>query len=250
MDNSILKLNHLSKSFFTLDGEIEVLKDLNIDLKEGEKIAIVGPSGCGKSTILNLISGLIKPSKGSIELNGDVGYMFQKDNLLEWRTILKNITIGLEIKGKITKDQKETIELLLKKYGLYDFKNCYPHELSGGMRQRVALIRTLVLNPSILLLDEPFSALDAQTKITVNEDVYNIVTKEKKSLILVTHDIAEAIAFCDKVLVLTNRPSSVKGMHKIEFSDLKDKTPLKARKHSLFKDYFDKIWGELDELKN
>ena len=137
MDNNILKVKNLSKSFFTLDGEIEVLKDINFELKEGEKIAIVGPSGCGKSTILNLISGLLSPSKGEIGLNGDVGYMFQKDNLLEWRNIYKNITIGLEIKGKITKEKKEIIDNLLKKYGLYEFKNNYPHELSGGMRQRV-----------------------------------------------------------------------------------------------------------------
>lgn len=250
MDNTILKINNLSKSFFTLDGEIEVLKDIDLALKEGEKIAIVGPSGCGKSTILNLISGLLSPSKGNIDLNGDVGYMFQKDNLLEWRTIYKNITIGLEIKGKITKEQKETIDDLLKKYGLYEFKNCYPHELSGGMRQRVALIRTLVLNPEILLLDEPFSALDAQTKITVNEDVYNIVTKENKSVILVTHDISEAISFCDKVVVMANRPSSIKNIHEIEFDNIDKRTPLTVRKHALFKDYFDKIWGELDELKN
>ena len=250
MDNIILTLENLSKSFFTLDGEIEVLKDLNLYLKEGEKIAIVGPSGCGKSTILNLISGLVKPSEGNIQLNGDVGYMFQKDNLLEWRTIYKNIALGLEMKGKISKEKKEEIDCLLKKYGLYEFKNNYPHELSGGMRQRVALIRTLVLDPSILLLDEPFSALDAQTKITVNEDVYEIVTKEKKSVILVTHDIAEAISFCDKVIVMTKRPSCIKKVYSIKFDNLENKTPLKARKHSLFKDYFDKIWGELDELKN
>lgn len=250
MDNTILKIKNLSKSFFTLDGEIEVLKDISFELTEGEKIAIVGPSGCGKSTILNLISGLISPSKGNIELNGDVGYMFQKDNLLEWRNIYKNITIGLEIKGKITKEQKETIDSLLKKYGLYEFRNNYPHELSGGMRQRVALIRTLVLNPSILLLDEPFSALDAQTKITVNEDVYQIVTKENKSVIMVTHDISEAIAFCDKIIILTKRPSNIKNIYTINFDTLKNKTPLKARKHALFKDYFNKIWGELDEFKD
>lgn len=249
MDNTILKINNLSKSFFTLDGEIEVLKDLNITLNEGEKIAIVGPSGCGKSTILNLISGLIKPSKGTVQLNGNVGYMFQKDNLLEWRTIYRNITIGLEIKGKITIEQKERITDLLKKYGLYDFRNSYPSELSGGMRQRVALIRTLVLNPDILLLDEPFSALDSQTKITVNEDVYNIVTKENKSVILVTHDISEAIAFCDKVILLTKRPACVKKTYDIQFNGINERTPLKSRKHESFKDYFDKIWGDLDELK-
>lgn len=249
MDNTILKIEKLSKSFFTLDGEVEVLNDININLKQGEKIALVGPSGCGKSTILNLISGLIKPSKGNIYLNGDVGYMFQKDNLLPWRTIYKNITIGLEIKGKINNGQKKEIDNLLKKYGLYDFRNSYPHELSGGMRQRVALIRTLVLNPAILLLDEPFSALDAQTKITVNEDVYNIVTKENKSVILVTHDISEAIAFCDRVIVLTNRPAGIKSIHNIIFDDLENKSPINARGHVLFKDYFNKIWGELDELK-
>ena len=137
MDNTILNISNLSKSFFTLEGEVEVLKDLDLSLKEGEKIAIVGPSGCGKSTILNLISGLIKPNKGTIKLNGDVGYMFQKDNLLEWRNIYKNITIGLEIKDKITNEQKERINELLEKYGLYDFRNSYPCELSGGMRQRV-----------------------------------------------------------------------------------------------------------------
>lgn len=137
MDNTILHLEKISKSFFTLDGEIEVIKDLEITLKEGEKIAIVGPSGCGKSTILNLISGLIAPSKGKIDLKGDVGYMFQKDNLLEWRSIYKNITIGLEIKGKINTYQKERINSLLEKYGLSNFKNNCPHELSGGMRQRV-----------------------------------------------------------------------------------------------------------------
>lgn len=249
MSKTILKIENLHKSFFTLDGEIEVLHNLNLELEEGEKIALVGPSGCGKSTILNLISGLTNPNKGKIEIDGDVGYMFQKDNLLQWRNIYKNITVGLEIKGKITNEQKEKIDELLKKYGLYDFKNSYPNELSGGMRQRVALIRTLVLNPSILLLDEPFSALDAQTKIAVNEDVFNIVSKENKSVILVTHDIAEAIAFCDKVIVLSSRPSSIKKTHIIKFPDLENRTPLKSRKHTLFKDYFDTIWGELDELK-
>lgn len=249
MDNTILNIKNLSKSFFTLEGEIEVLKDINLKLNEGEKISIVGPSGCGKSTILNLISGLIPASKGVIDLKGDVGYMFQKDNLLEWRTIYKNITIGLEIKGKVTDEQREKIEDLLKKYGLYEFRNSYPHELSGGMRQRVSLIRTLVLNPSILLLDEPFSALDAQTKITVNEDVYDIVTKENKGVILVTHDISEAIAFCDKVVVLTPRPATIKKIYNITFNNLENRTPLKSRKHELFKDYFDKIWGDLNELK-
>ena len=242
MDNTILNITNLSKSFFTLDGEVEVLKDLNIDLKEGEKLAIVGPSGCGKSTILNLISNLIKPSSGTINLKGDVGYMFQKDNLLEWRNIYKNITLGLEIKGKINDDQKNKINDLLKKYGLYEFRNSYPSELSGGMRQRVALIRTLVLNPSILLLDEPFSALDAQTKIAVNEDVYNIVTKENKSVILVTHDISEAISMSDKIIVLTNRPAKVKSIY---HPNIKGASPIQRRESPDFSIWFEKIWREL-----
>ena len=239
------------------DGVTEALKDINFTVDNGDFISIIGPSGCGKSTLLNIISGLLQPSSGEVKYNDPevknnldkMGYMFQKDNLLEWRTIYKNITIGLEIKRKLTKNQKEEIDDLLKKYGLYDFKNSYPHELSGGMRQRVALIRTLVLKPDILLLDEPFSALDAQTKITVNDDVYNIVTKENKSVILVTHDISEAIAFCDKIILLTSRPATIKNIHNINFTNLSDRTPLQARKHTLFKDYFNKIWGELDEFK-
>ena len=247
MNNIVLDINNISKSFFTIDGEIEVLKNISLKLNEGEKLAIVGPSGCGKSTILNLISGLLEPTKGNINKKGNIGYMFQKDHLLPWRTIYKNITIGLEIKGKVTTAEKDYINNLLKKYDLYEFKNNYPHELSGGMRQRVALIRTLVLNPTILLLDEPFSALDSQTKIKVNDDVYNIVTKENKSVILVTHDISEAIAFSDRIIVLTNRPSSIKKVYNIKLDNLENRTPLKSRQHPLFKDYFNKIWGDLNE---
>jgi NitT/TauT family transport system ATP-binding protein len=197
---------------------------------------------------LNIASGLLSVDSGEITKNGDIGNMFQTDNLFEWRTIFKNITLGLEIKGKVKKEDKERIADLLKKYGLYDFKDKHPNELSGGMRQRCALIRTLVLNPDILLLDEPFSALDAQTKLMVNEDIYNIVVKENKSVIMVTHDIAEAIAFSDKVIVLTKRPSEVKKIYEIKFEKLKkERSPLKARGQSEFKDYFDMIWRDLNE---
>lgn len=245
---NLLELKDINKSFFDTKKETKVLQGLSFALKKNEKIAIVGPSGCGKSTILNIISELISIDSGKMIKNGNVGYMFQTDNLFEWRTIYKNITLGLEVKGKVSKEDKDNIIKLLEKYGLIDFKDKHPSSLSGGMRQRVALIRTLVLNPDILLLDEPFSALDAQTKLMVNEDIYDIVSNERKSVIMVTHDIAEAIAFSDKVIVLTNRPSKVKKIYEIKFNNLKDnRTPLKARGQEEFKDYFDAIWRDLNE---
>lgn len=243
MDNTILNIENLSKSFFTLDGEVEVLKNLNLSLKEGEKIAIVGPSGCGKSTILNLISGLIKPSKGSIDLKGDVGYMFQKDNLLEWRTVLGNVYLGLELQKRKTKENIEYVNNLLKKYNLWDFKDKYPKELSGGMRQRVALIRTLALKPSILLLDEAFSALDYQTRLDVCDDVYKIIKDEKLTAILVTHDIGEAISLSDKIIILSSRPASVKTEINIELGHIP--TPFERRENIYSQKYFDKIWSDL-----
>lgn len=243
----LLEFKNVTKSFFDTKKETKVLNNLSFTLSTNEKIAIVGPSGCGKSTILNLASGLLKEDKGEIIKKGNVGYMFQTDNLFEWRTIFKNITLGLEIKGKVRKEDKKRIEYLLDKYGLKEFKDKHPSSLSGGMRQRVALIRTLVLNPDILLLDEPFSALDAQTKLMVNDDIYDIVTKENKSVIMVTHDISEAIAFSDKVIVLSSRPSSVKKVYEIKFDNLKDRTPLKSRNQNEFKDYFDAIWRDLNE---
>lgn len=247
IEMELLEFKGVNKSFFDTKKETKVLNDLNFSLSKNEKIAIVGPSGCGKSTILNLASGLLELDKGEIVKNGNIGYMFQTDNLFEWRTIYKNITLGLEVKGKVSKKDKERIIELLKKYGLEDFKDKHPSSLSGGMRQRVALIRTLILNPDILLLDEPFSALDAQTKLMVNDDIYDIVSKENKSVIMVTHDIAEAIAFCDRVIVLSSRPSYVKKIYEIKFKNLENRTPLKSRSQSEFKDYFDMIWRDLNE---
>ncbi len=244
---NLVEFISVSKSFCDENKEIEVLKDLSFSLKEGEKIAFVGPSGCGKSTILNIISKLTEIDKGEVSVKGNVGYMFQTDNLFEWRTVYKNITLGLEINGKIKKEDKDKIDELLLKYGLLEFKDKYPSELSGGMRQRVALIRTLLLDPDILLLDEPFSALDAQTKLLVNEDIYKIVSDVNKSVIMVSHDIAEAIAFCDRVVVLNKRPTSIKSIHDIKFDGLKKRTPLKVRNEKEFKNYFDDIWRELNE---
>lgn len=243
----LVEFEGVSKSFCNTKEEIEVLKDLNFDLNENEKIAIVGPSGCGKSTLLNIISGLLKEDEGKAVIKGNVGYMFQTDNLFEWRSVYKNIVLGLEIKKKNIENYKERIETLLKKYELWKFKDKYPSELSGGMRQRVALIRTLILDPDILLLDEPFSALDAQTKILVNDDIYKIVDDAKKSVIMVTHDIAEAIAFSNRVIVLSKRPATIKKIYNIEFTQLKNRTPLKARNQKEFKGYFDAIWRDLNE---
>ena len=243
MENKI-KFTNVNKSFYSLKEETVVLNQISFDVKKGEIVAIVGPSGCGKSTLLNLISGLIQPDSGKIEINGKVGYMFQKDHLFEWRTVYKNITLGPEI-AKI-KIEPEKIDQILKKYGLYDFKNHYPKELSGGMRQRVALLRTLALDPDILLLDEPFSSLDYQTKITVQDDIYKIIKDAQKTTLLVTHDITEAIAMADRVIVLTKRPSTIKAIYDIELDLKEEKTPLLSRNSPKFKEYFNLIWEALD----
>lgn len=193
MNDNIVEVKNINMNFYTKEGELEVLKDVNFNLKEGEILTLLGPSGSGKSTILNILTNLLKPTSGDVKITGNIGYMFQKDNLLEWRNIMDNITIGLEIQGKKDKKSLDRVESLLKTYGLWDFRSMYPKELSGGMRQRVALIRTLSVNPDILLLDEPFSALDYQTRLLVCDDVYSIIKNENKSTILVTHDIGEAL---------------------------------------------------------
>lgn len=226
---------------------MQVLSNISFTLFQGEILSLLGPSGSGKSTILNILTKLLEPTSGSVTINGTVGYMFQKDHLLEWRSIMDNITLGLEIMHKKNdKKSMERIERLLKTYGLWDFRNMYPKELSGGMRQRVALIRTLSVDPDILLLDEPFSALDYQTRLMVNDDVYKIIKNENKSVILVTHDISEAIAMGDKVAVLSKRPSTIKNEYKIDLSMEEEKTPFKCRKVPKFQTYFDLLWKELD----
>ena len=191
--STILDMNHVYKDFYSLDEERQILKDINFSVEEGEILVLLGPSGCGKSTILNIISGLLEPTQGSVDTHGKkIGYMFQKDHLFEWRTIMKNITLGLEIQHKLTNEAQEEIKRLLEIYDLWDFRNNFPRELSGGMKQRVALIRTLALNPDILLLDESFSGLDYQTRLIVTDDIYKIIKNENKTAILVTHDISEA----------------------------------------------------------
>ena len=243
----IVKVVNLTKNFYTKEGEMEVLKNISFTLHEGEILSLLGPSGSGKSTILNILTNLLEPTSGEVSIKGTIGYMFQKDHLLEWRSIMDNITLGLEIMHKKNdKKSMERIERLLKTYGLWDFRNMYPKELSGGMRQRVALIRTLSVDPSILLLDEPFSALDYQTRLMVNDDVYKVIKNEIKSVILVTHDISEAIAMGDKVAVLSKRPSTIKNTYDIDLDLGSSKTPFKSRKVPAFQTYFDLLWKELD----
>ncbi len=250
----ILKVENLSKKYQNKEGEVQALKNINFRIKPGEFVSIIGPSGCGKSTLLSIIAGLEEKTTGKIylegkEINGvsaEIGYMLQKDCLLEWRNILSNTMFGLEVKGIKTKENQKYVDSLLKKYNLYDFKNKYPSELSGGMRQRVALIRTLAIRPKILLLDEAFSALDYQTRIMVTNDIYAILKKEKITALIVTHDISEAISMSDRILVLSNRPGTIKDIHKIDF-ETKNRTPLNTRENPKFSQYFNVLWKELRE---
>ena len=249
---SILELKNISKKYQAKQGEVLALQNINLRVKKGEFISIIGPSGCGKSTLLSIISGLEEKSTGKIYIEGkriektsdEIGYMLQKDCLLEWRTIYSNSILGLEIKGKLSKTSQNYVEDLLRKYNLYEFKDKYPSELSGGMRQRAALIRTLAIKPKILLLDEAFSALDYQTRIMVTNDIYDILRKENITTIIVTHDISEAISMSDRVVVLTKRPGTVKDVHKIEF-DIENRNPINCRESPKFSKYFNTLWKEL-----
>ena len=251
----LLEVKDISFSYHTLNGETTALSHISFSLMPGEFLAIVGPAGCGKSTILNMISGLLKPEEGEILMNGSplsknnsqIGYMFQKDQLLEWRTIYKNVILGLEIKKEKTPEKLSFIEELLRTYGLDKFKNAYPSQLSGGMRQRAALIRTLALKPDLLLLDEPFSALDSQTRLAVSDDIGKILRNEKKPAILVTHDISEAISMADRIIVLTNRPATIQKELSIKLS-IPERTPLLSRSAPEFRMYFNEIWKELNPV--
>ncbi len=236
----------------SINREIKAIKNISFSVEKGEFISIVGPSGCGKSTLLSIIAGLLKPTAGTILVNGEkvegisnhIGYMLQKDNLLDWRSIYQNIIFGLEIRKMKTPENLDRVAKLMKSYGLYEFKDKYPSQLSGGMRQRAALIRTLAINPDILLLDEAFSALDYQTRLEVTEDVYSILKKEKVTTIMVTHDIPESISMGDRIMVLSARPAEIKEMIDIDF-EMENRTPLTCRNSPKFGKYFDHIWKEL-----
>lgn len=246
-NNDILIIKKLSKIYHTNKSEIPAIKDLNLNIKEGEFVAIVGPSGCGKTTLLSILCSLEEKSQGEIiytQGKQKMGYMLQNDTLFPWLNILDNTLLGLKIEKNITKENIQKVTKLLETYGLKDFIKKYPNNLSGGMRQRVALIRTLATNPDILLLDEPFSALDYQTRLAVSDDVWKIIKKEKKTTIMITHDIAEAISMADRIIVLTNRPSKVKSIYTIEMKNKQN--PINNRKQKEFQYYYDKIWKDID----
>lgn len=246
MNKSILKISNLKKNYHTDNSEIVALNNISFDILENEFISIVGPSGCGKSTILSILANLESKSSGSFKFSKPVkiGYMLQNDSLFSWRTVLDNCLVGLEISGNLNEETKNYVVSLLKNYGLEEFMHQYPSSLSGGMRQRVALIRTLAINPDILLLDEPMSALDYQSRLAISDDIYNIIKKEGKTVIMVTHDIAEAISMSDKIIVLTKRPASVKKIYNIELTN--KSTPINNRKCKEFAYYYDLIWRDLD----
>ena len=249
----LLELKNISFAYHSMSGETPALSDINFTIEEGEFVAVVGPSGCGKSTILNLISGLVKPESGSIFVKGEpleesglnIGYMLQKDHLFEWLTIYENVLLGLEIQKRKTKESLSHVDRLLQEYGLWNFRFSHPSQLSGGMRQRAALIRTLALEPALLLLDEPFSALDYQTRLSVSDDIWKILRKEGKTALLVTHDISEAISMSDRVIILSKAPACVRCEFPI-LTTLADRTPMQMRNAPEFKQYFQQIWKELN----
>lgn len=251
----VVEIKNIGMIYHSLDGETEAIKDISLNIYEGEIVGIVGPSGCGKSTLLSIVAGLIKPSSGDVFINQErvmessenIGYMFQNDQLLEWRNILHNVMLGIEIQRKLSPETYKMAEQMLEKYGLGDFKHSYPSQLSGGMRQRAALIRTLILKPDFLLLDEPFSALDYQTRLAIADEVGIILKKENKAGLLVTHDIAEAISLSDRIVILSRRPATIKEIIDINLTcPSGDKSPLKCREAPEFRHYFNRIWKELD----
>lgn len=249
----LLEVRNVSYSYHTKSGETPALSHVSFFVEKGEFLSVVGPSGCGKSTLLDMLCGLSKPEEGEILLNGqplensaaNIGYMLQKDHLFEWRTIYSNVLLGLEIQKKDSADSREKVNHLLSDYGLDKFKDSRPSQLSGGMRQRAALIRTLALEPDLLLLDEPFSALDYQTRLSVADDIGKIIRREEKTAILVTHDISEAISMADRVIILSRRPASVCKIIPIHFSQ-EHRTPFSSRSAPEFKTYFNEIWKELN----
>ena len=250
--STVLKVSGVSYSYHTLSGETPALSNITFSVPEGEFLAIVGPSGCGKSTLLSMIASLIEPESGTISIHGApasmsrqrIGYMLQKDHLFEWRSVYRNILLGLEIQHKVNAQTRKKADALLEQYGLKNFRNAKPSDLSGGMRQRAALIRTLILEPELLLLDEPFSALDYQTRLSVSDDIGQIIRSSGKTALLVTHDLSEAVSLADRIVILSRRPATIVKILPITFSLEKD-TPMERRNAPEFKNYFNIIWKEL-----
>lgn len=247
--NPKLKVCEVSYSYHSPDGETPALSHISFTVPAGEFLAIVGPSGCGKSTLLSLLCGLLKPEEGSVLMDGilvsekhdNIGYMLQKDHLFEWRTISKNAALGLEIQKKLNSGSHHHLSEMLRSYGLGGFETAHPSELSGGMRQRAALIRTLALKPDLLLLDEPFSALDYQTRLSVCDDISSIIRSTKKTAILITHDLSEAISVADRIIILSHRPGTIKAVLPISFPQ-EYGSPLKRRNAPEFSVYFNQVW--------
>lgn len=234
-------------------NEVRALRNISFELHRGEILALVGPSGCGKSTLFNIIAGLLTPSEGEVQVQrvrvegatGHVGYMLQKDLLLPWRSVLENVVLGLEVRGMNAAVSKTTALQLIESYGLKGFEHAKPATLSGGMRQRVAFMRTLAFDPEVILLDEPFSALDFQTRLLLQGEVLRIIRERGKSVVLVTHDIGEAITMADRIVVMTHRPASIRSEHRIALSDA-ERDPVTIRKNPLYNEYFTTIWSELE----
>ncbi len=245
--SELVKISNLSKTYFDKNGMTVAVKDFTTTINKGEFVAIIGPSGCGKSTILSILSGLLEKTSGDVEYSPGIkiGYMLQSDQLFNWRTVYKNAVLGLEVQNMINKENVDRVEKMLMEYGLYEFRDHYPNQLSGGMKQRAALIRTLAVSPDLLLLDEPFSALDYQSRIAVSDDIFRKIRKEKKTVIMVSHDISEAISASDRVIVLTKRPCEIKSIYEININTNSDSL-IEKRKTSAFVDYFNSIWGDLD----
>jgi NitT/TauT family transport system ATP-binding protein len=251
--SAVLKADNVGVAFGTGKQYVEAIRNVSFELQQGETLAIVGPSGCGKSTLFNAIAGLLKPTRGHVEVAGrrvddaagHVGYMLQKDLLLPWRSVLDNVMLGLEVRGGAKARSRDIAMKLIKAYGLAGFENAKPATLSGGMRQRVAIMRTLAFDPQVILLDEPFSALDFQTRLLLQADVSRIIAEHGKSAILVTHDIGEAIAMADRVLVLSARPATVRALHIIDLPKA-GRDPVALRTDLAFQNYFARIWADLE----
>lgn len=257
MPEPLLKLKNICYAYHNLQVETPALANVSFHIAPGEFVAIVGPSGCGKSTLLSIISGLLEPEEGTIMFSNPdgslnypkIGYMLQRDHLFEWRTVYQNTILGLEISNQLTKENKEMVLSMMKDYDLYKFKDKRPSELSGGMKQRAALIRTLALKPQLLLLDEPFSALDYQTRLMVSADICRIIRKNGKTALLITHDLSEAISLADRVIILSRRPATVKCEVPIHLTP-PDDSPLASRNAPEFQYYFNLLWEALSDEKS
>ena len=248
----MIQIENVGLTYQTPEGETEALHGLSFGISTGEFVCLVGPSGCGKSTLLSILAGLERPTTGRCLLNGSpiegpspkVGYMLQKDHLFPWRTVWGNVILGPELQHENTPERQAHLRTLLRRYGLGEFLTATPDRLSGGMRQRCALIRTLARDPDLLLLDEPFSALDHQTRLAVSADIHDIIRAEGKTALMVTHDISEAISLSDRIVVLTHRPGRVKSIHSLD--SLRGLSPMARREHADFPLYFNDLWKELD----